>query len=126
MPKEFKRTQRIEEVMQREIALLLQTQIRDPRFTTKVTVSAVSVAPNLENAKIYVTFLEEDQEKILANLKILNHAAKHLRFLLAKIIKMRIIPQLRFVYDESVTYGSRLTQLIDKLEPTPKDDGEQG
>lgn len=125
MPKEFQRTQRIDEMMQREIAILLQNEIRDPRFTAKITVSAVSVAPNLENAKVYVTFLEEDSKVIAENLKILNKAAKHLRFILAKKIKMRIIPQLRFIYDDSVLYGSRLSQLIDSV-PLRDDDTEQG
>lgn len=125
MPKEFQRTQRIDEMLQREIAVLLKTQIRDPRFNAQLTVTAVSVAPNLESAKVYVSFLEEDQKIIASNLKILNHAAKHLRFLLAKKIKMRVIPQLRFIYDESVTYGSRLSQLIDSIS-LPDDDTEQG
>lgn len=125
MPKEFQRTQRIDEMMQREIAVLLQNEIRDPRFTAKITVSAVSVAPNLESAKVYVTFLEEDSKIIAENLKILNRAAKHLRFMLAKKIKMRIIPQLHFIYDDSVLYGSRLSQLIDSVS-LRDDDTEQG
>jgi ribosome-binding factor A len=113
MPKEFKRTDRLGELLQRELAVLIQKEIKDPRLGL-VTVNAVQVTRDLAYAKVYVTFLVDDNQ-IPENLEILNNAASFLRTVLAKQIKVRTIPQLQFVYDASVREGSKLSSLIDAV-----------
>jgi ribosome-binding factor A len=111
MPKEFSRTQRIAELLQRELAIIIQREVKDPRLDM-VTVSAVEVTSDLSYAKIFVTILCDDVN-LEKNLQILNQAASFLRTLLAKRLKIRTIPQLSFIYDKSISEGSRLSKLID-------------
>lgn len=114
MAKEYSRTQRVGDQMQRELALLIQREIKDPRLGL-VTVTAVNVARDLGHAKVYVTVMGKNAEDDVAlSLEILTNASGYLRSLLGKAMKLRTIPQLHFVYDESVVRGSTMSALIDK------------
>ena len=112
MSKEYSRTRRVGEQIQRELAAALRQEIADPRVGM-VTVSAVDVSPDFSHAKVYVTTLgdESQREETLAAL---NAAAGHLRACLARRLAMRTMPQLRFRYDHSVSEGNRLSALIDR------------
>ena len=102
-------------MMQRELAQLIQHEIRDPDLPGIITLSAVKVAKDLSHAKIYFTALDGDPIKTA---KGLNESAGFLRMLLAKAMTLRTVPQLHFVYDESVEYGRRLSRLIDDVNQT--------
>lgn len=127
---QFKRTDRIADVLQREIADLIQRGVKDPRLVGMITVSAVEISHDLSYAKIYVTQLDNSPEAIRNNLKILNHAAGYFRSELGQRIKLRITPQLKFIYDESISRGAYLSGLIDsaiaadKEPPNPDDDNQ--
>jgi ribosome-binding factor A len=118
MSTSFKRTDRIAELIQRKLAQLIPQEVRDPRLKGFVTISAVKVTADLGHAKIYFTILDED--KALAA-SILNAAGSYLRNALARSITLRTVPQLHFIYDESIEYGTRLSRLIDKVN-LPNDD----
>lgn len=112
MPKETERTRKIGALLQRELALLVAQELDDPR-AAKVTLTAVDVAPDLSHAKIFVTHLSgAAQARELVT--ILNKAANFLRHELAGRVKLRKLPALRFVYDESVERGMALSELIDR------------
>lgn len=111
MPKEFSRTRRVGEQIKRQLAVLIQQEIREPR-TGMITVSAVDVAPDLSHAKVYITTLGDEEGQRLA-VKALNQAAGFLRSGLARRLALRTVPQLRFQYDQSLTHGNRLAALID-------------
>lgn len=113
MPKEFSRKDRVAELLQRELAWLIQQEIKDPRLGM-ITVSAVEVSKDLAHAKVYVTVLGDDEMKIKQSIQILNDAAAYLRTQLWHKLKMRSVPELRFLFDESIRYGNRLSALIDK------------
>ncbi|KTD04546.1 30S ribosome-binding factor RbfA [Fluoribacter gormanii] len=116
----FKRTDRVAEMIQRKLAQIIPMEVKDPRLTGFVTISAVKVAADLGHAKVYFTVLNDDKETAAA---ILNAAASYLRSALARSITLRTVPQLHFVYDESIEYGQRLSRLIDKVNPpAPEDD----
>lgn len=110
MKRGYERTQRIAELIQKTIAPMLLTDM-DERFRL-VTVTSVSVSRDLSYAKIYVSVLQDDEEKIKATVKALNNAAKSLRYNLAHAVELRIVPELRFVYDESTARGFRISSLI--------------
>ena len=112
MSQEFSRTRRIGELLQRELAQLIQKDLKDPRVKL-VTVSHVDVASDLRRAKVYVTFLQEEQD-IQERLRILNKAAGFLQHGLSRRIELRVIPHLRFVYDDSIKRGRHLSALIDE------------
>ncbi len=115
MAKEYSRTQRIGDQMQRELAQLIQREIKDPRLGL-VTLTAIDVSRDLSHAKVFFTVMgqDDDEQKIALNQSILKEAAGYLRMLLGKSLKLRTIPQLHFLYDESVRRGARLSALIER------------
>lgn len=117
----FKRTDRIAEMIQRKLAQIIPQEVKDPRLTGFVTISAVKVAADLGHARIYFTVLHDDK-KLVAT--ILNAAASYLRSALARSITLRTVPQLHFIYDESIEYGQRLSRLIDEVNPKNPNDNE--
>lgn len=113
MPKDYPRTRRIGDQIQRELAELIRDEVRDPRVRM-VTVSAVDVTRDLAHAKVYVTPLGGTPEEGLELAEALNHAAAYLRKLLGQRLRLRTVPALKFLYDESFERGARLSALIDK------------
>jgi len=114
MAKEYSRTQRIGDQMQRELAQMIPREVRDPRLGF-VTVTAVDVSRDLGHAKVFITLMGENAaEKIKLNLEILNEAAGYLRMLLGKSMKVRSVPQLHFHFDESISRGVHLSALIER------------
>lgn len=115
MAREFKRTDRVAEQLQREIAQIIQQDIKDPRLGM-VTVSGVDISKDLYYATAYVTFLGigDDEKSIKEALSILNQASGYVRSLLGKRMKMRVIPNLKFEYDSSIATGSEMSALINK------------
>lgn len=114
MGKDYSRTQRVGDQIQRELALLMQRDIKDPRLGM-VTITAVNVARDLGHANVYITTMDKDSaEDIALTLEILTQASGFLRSQLGKAMKIRSIPQLHFLYDESIIRGSQLSALIDK------------
>lgn len=126
--REFKRTDRVADQLQKELAVLIQREVKDPRLGM-VTVSGVTVSRDLGYADVYVTLLgEQEPERIKENLQVLKRAAGFLRSQIAKRIKLRHVPELRFHFDESVVRGQHLSSLIDEAVTTDKaryqDDGD--
>ena len=113
------RLDRIAEMIQRKLSQLIRLEINDPRLPSLITISAVEVSRDLSHAKVYFTAFEADKK---LTMHILNSAASYLRTALARTIKTRTVPQLHFIYDESIEYGERLSKLIDKLNPIDSSD----
>ncbi|MFM9271536.1 30S ribosome-binding factor RbfA [Halomonas elongata] len=119
--REFKRTDRVADQLQKELAVLIQREIKDPRLGM-VTVSGVEVSRDLGYADVHVTLLgEQDAERIKENMAVLKRAAGFLRSQIARRIKLRHVPELRFHYDESVVRGQRLSSLIDEAVANDRD-----
>jgi ribosome-binding factor A len=109
MAKEFSRNQRVAEQIRRELADLLQFEVKDPRVG-RVTLTEVEVTGDLAHAKIY--FVTHDDAASAA--AALSKAAGFLRSQLSHRLLMRSVPQLHFVYDQSLDRGMHLSQLIDQ------------
>ena len=108
------RPQKLGDQIQRELSDLLAREVRDPRVGM-VTITSVDVSPDLSHAKIFFTILEKQKlEETTLGLK---RSAGFLRSQLARRIKLYTTPELRFVYDESVERGDRLSRLIDSVLP---------
>lgn len=114
MSSNFKRTDRVAEMIQRKLSQIIQKEVKDPRMPSFVTISAVTVTADLAHAKVYFTVFNHDSEETAA---ILNTASSYLRSALARSSKLRTVPQLHFVYDASIEYGRRLSKLIDEVNP---------
>lgn len=118
MAKDFARTDRIAEQIQRELADLIRLEVKDPRVR-KVTLTGVEVTNDHSHAKVFYTSLDGDSPLLLQGLE---RAAGFLRSQLAHAMKLRITPQLHFVYDASIERGSHLSQLIDQAVASDKKD----
>jgi ribosome-binding factor A len=106
------RPQKLGDQIQRELSNLLQREVRDPRVGM-VTITSVDVSPDLSHAKVFFTILEK--QKLEETAQGLKRSAGFLRSQLARRIKLYTTPELRFVYDESVERGDRLSRLIDSV-----------
>ena len=111
MAREHSRATRLSEQIQRDLAELIRLEIKDPRVSL-VTVTAVEVSADLTHARVFVTTLA-DAFGAAETVQALQHAAGFLRSRLSHSLKVRQVPELRFVYDESVERGLRLSKLID-------------
>ena len=94
--------------MQRELSNIIRGEIKDPRINPLTSVVAVEVAPDLKTCKAYISVLgdEESQAKTLAGLK---SAEGFIRSKLAKTVNLRNTPEIRFVLDQSIEYGVKLS-----------------
>ena len=114
MPKEYSRSERVADFSKREVALLLQRELRDPRVSN-ANVNAVVVSRDMSTAKIYVTFFDkETAEEAKQAVEVLNGAAGFIRTQVASQHSMRSTPKLRFYFDDSVRQGEHLSNLIDR------------
>lgn len=113
MAREFSRTDRVAQQIHKEVASILQNELknRDPRMGF-VTVSGVDVSRDLAYAKIYVTFFDEDPEKTKLNMEVLKDNTSFIRSVLAKAVRMRSVPNIKFLQDTSVTEGMRISGIV--------------
>lgn len=111
MKRGFERSRRVNDLLQKALAQMLLEDMSDERFRL-VTITSVVVSKDLSYAKIYVSVLMDDEIKIKQVIKALNNAAKGLRYHLARAVKLRIVPELKFVYDDSVARGFKISSLI--------------
>jgi ribosome-binding factor A len=120
MAKEFSRSTRVAEQMQRELADLLMFELKDPRVNM-VTITAVEVTGDMAHAKVFYSAPPSKDAKNLQSIQNgLEKSAGFLRSQVAKRMLLRVVPQLHFVYDESIDIGMKMAQLIDAARATDK------
>ncbi len=113
MAKEYSRTRRIADQMQKDLSVIIQQEVKDPRVGI-VTVTEVKVSKDLGYADVYFTCmsLNDDKDTRTTSEKVLNGASGFLRTLLASAIKLRVMPLLRFHYDPLLGSATRMDKLI--------------
>ncbi|MEQ1560015.1 MAG: 30S ribosome-binding factor RbfA [Methyloglobulus sp.] len=114
MPREFGRSDRVSSQIQKELALILQREVDDPRLGF-ITINEVVTSKDLAAAKIYFTVLNTDEPGKRNHVKWLNEMAPMIRHLLAKKMRLRHISELRFHYDDSFDTGMRVAELLSDL-----------
>ena len=118
------RPEKVAHLMRREVADILETKLRDPRLGKTVTVTDVEVTHDLSFAKIYVTVLGDMAER-KSTLEALAHAAGFVRREIGQRLELREVPEIRFLYDDSLDKGGRVEALLRRLERgEPVEDGE--
>ncbi len=115
MQKDFSRTDRVAQQVQQEIAMILQRDFKDPRVGW-VTVSSVDVTKDLAYVTVFVTLLgqEEEEEKIQKTIEILNKAQGFFRSEIGKRMRLRIVPEIKFAYDNSLVTGITMARKVDE------------
>ena len=123
MAKEYSRTQRVADYLQRELAGLIQHELRDPRLGM-VSVTGVQVSRDMGHARVYYTVLNADSsEEAVEVTEVLNRASGFLRSELSRDSSMRSVPQLRFYFDTSVGQGRHMEDLISRAAKADRDLG---
>ena len=120
-PRDFKRSERVAGQLRRDLAKLIQQEIKDPEVGF-VSLSDVEVSRDLSHAKVFITVF--DPEKAETSLKALQRAASFLRRCLGQKLRLRHVPELHFVHDDSVEKGGRIDELIAKALHADKDGSE--
>lgn len=114
MPREFTRSDRVSDAIQRLLGQVIPNEIRDPRIGL-VNINEVTVTRDMAYAKVYVTFVGvDDEDESIAAAAVLNKAGGFLRTFLAKELSMRTVPKLQFIYDKTSVRGQALSSLIDR------------
>lgn len=109
---QFNRTMRIGDEIKRVVGMLIEREVKDPRIGF-VTITGAKVSRDLSVATVYVTTGEtDDLEETMAGL---SAAAGFLRKRMGELIKLRITPELRFVYDKSLDRGFQMDALLKRL-----------
>ena len=136
MPREFLRSDRMAEQLRRELAEIIQDEIKDPRVGF-LSFTEVRMSRDLSHAVVYCSVL--DAEQLHESIEVLNRAAGFIRKSIGRRIRARIVPTLKFVADESVIRGAVMDELIseaiqsdenrgdkelDSIEPSSNDDEE--
>jgi ribosome-binding factor A len=109
MPREFNRSERVAGQIRRELAQLIQLEVRDPDIGF-ISVSDVEVTRDLAHAKVFITVFEA--EKAASTIKALKTASRYLRHRLSQEMRIRSVPELHFHHDASVETGQKMDQLI--------------
>lgn len=119
MPREFNRSERVAGQIRRELAKLIQLEVRDPEIGF-ISLSDVEVTRDLAHAKVFITVFET--EKAQASIKALQAQAKFLRHRLSQEMRIRSVPELHFHHDASVETGLKMDQLIDAARASDRKD----
>jgi len=109
-----RRTERLNKVIKQEISRLLEREVNDPRLSILISVTQVSLSPDLKYAKIFVSILGNETNKT-ETLAGFNAASGFLRKELASHLRLKYAPQLSFHYDDSIERGARLLELIGQV-----------
>lgn len=113
MPREFARSDRVAQTLLRQLAVILNDQVKDPAVSG-LTITDVEVTKDLRQAKIFVTRMADDEVDVAAVMHALDKANGFIRRSLARVIDMRHVPNLLFKYDNSVSESARMSALINK------------
>ena len=114
MPRVSNRLDKINDLLKRELALLVQNEVRDPRVGM-ASITEVRVTRDLAYADVYATFLgKSGEEEIREGIDALNRASGFLRSQLARNVNLRATPKLKFIFDDSISRGQYLSGLIDE------------
>lgn len=106
----YKRTDRVNALLQRELGMLISEELRDPRIAFS-TVTAVEVTSDLKTARVHVSVLGNDEE-IASTMQALDEAKAYLRHELGARVDLRFVPELAFVSDRSAERSARIATLL--------------
>lgn len=122
MPREFARSERVAQMVIRQLAIILRTEVKDPRVSD-LTITDVEVTKDLRQAKVFVTSMDSaldsaadvaSTDRVNDIMAAVERASGFLRRALAREIDLRHCPNLIFVYDDSIAHGAKMSALIDK------------
>ena len=117
------RGERLSGEFQKEISTVISTKLRNnfPELSAIISVTEADVAPDLKSAKIYISIFDTDVERSKNSFNIIKENAGFIRHELAKVMRIRTIPELRFHIDGSMEYGSKIDKILNGLDADKND-----
>ena len=113
---DYKRADRVSDLLKEEISQMLLKDIKDPRIGF-VTITDVEVTDDLSQARVFFSMVESDEE-LEKTIKGLNSASSYIKKKLGKRLRMRYIPDIVFEFDSSLRYGSYIDSILEGLKRT--------
>ena len=114
------RSQRVADMIQREISSLILKGLKDPRIGF-VTITGVDVTTDLRHAKIFITVIGDEESKT-ASLEAMKRSVPFIRRYLGRELRMKFAPELHFEYDQSLEYGNRIENILKEINSDRNDD----
>ena len=118
----YKRAERVNALLQRELAQLISEELADPRIDF-ATVTGVEVTPDLRSARVSVSVLGDD-DRMRGTMTALEHAKQHLRHEIGRRTDLRFVPDLTFVADRSAARATRISALLRQAHEAERRDDE--
>jgi len=113
MAREFSRSRRVAQQLQKELAMIVMREIKAKEFGM-ITINEVDLSRDLSYAKVYFTLLNDEPELVKKAVELLNETAPYIRSLMGSKMQLRIVPELRFYYDKSLSEGIRMASMVTK------------
>ncbi len=125
MKKNSIKNTRINGEVQRVLAEIIRSEIKDPRIAPLTSVVSVEVAPDLKSCKVWISVLG-DEAAVADTLAGLKSAEGFIKSKLAREINLRNTPELRFIMDQSIAYGVSMSRRIDEVNRDLKEADQPG
>ena len=122
MPSNSNRMNKINEELKKVIGSVINNQLKNPRLTGLISVTKVQTTPDLRYARVYISMFNEKSKK--ETLSILKRSAGFVRSEVARKVNLRMTPELVFLLDDSMEYGSRIEEILSKITKDMKKDEE--
>lgn len=118
------RGERLGGEFQKEISAVISGKLRNkhPELSAIISITQADIAPDLKSAKIYVSIFDPNEEKKEKSFRIIKENAGFIRHELAQVMHVRTVPELRFMVDGSMEYGSKIDKILNGLETGNKDE----
>lgn len=120
----IKREKRLNSEFQREIYSILKYKVKNPELTEMFSISEVEITNDLKYAKVFVSVFSADENKKKATFKALCDSAKFVRTELSKVMRIRTVPELRFLVDTSEEYGNKIDAILSGITYNTENDDE--
>ena len=106
------RMNKIEDLLHKEIANIIVTRIDNPQIKNTVTITDIKVSKDIRSAIVYFVTLDKNFKKVE---KIINELKPTIKFYLSKNVHLKRIPDIKFIYDDTIIKGQRIDKLLDSL-----------
>jgi len=103
---------KIEDLLHKEIANIIVTRIDNPQIKNTVTITDIKVSKDIRSAIVYFVPLDKNFNKVE---KIINELKPTIKFYLSKNVHLKRIPDIKFIFDDTLIKGQRINELLDSL-----------
>lgn len=114
------RTDRLNSEFKKEIYEIISKKLKNPLITEMFSVTDVDTSKDLKNARVYISVYSKDEAKKKATFEAIKSEAGRIRKELAKTSRIRTVPEIRILADNSMEYGDRIDKLLNSLNITPE------